>query len=324
MTKLTRRTLLAGIAAAPLAAPMVARGQGGPVMRFIVPFPPGGTVDPIARMAQPGMQEKLGATIVVENRPGASGSIGAAQVAKAAPDGNTWLFVFDTHAANPFLMKLPFDTQKDLAPVMLIGTAPYLLATHPSKPYNNFADVVKASKAKPGSVSYATVGAGSIGHLAMVMLGKRAGIDITHIPYRGGGPAMADALGGQVETIIGSAALVTPQVRAGKLKGILSTGAKPLAALPNVQTAQQAGFDNFETYAWWGVFAPGGTPRPVIDRFANALREVLGQEKTSKQLSEAQQIEMILGGPDELQKFFTQQVDTWGPVIKQENIKADQ
>jgi tripartite-type tricarboxylate transporter receptor subunit TctC len=324
MTRISRRSVLAGMAAAPLAAPTVGRSQSAPIVRFVVPFPPGGTVDPIARLAQPGMQEKLGATIVVENRPGASGSIGAAQVAKAAADGNTWLFVFDTHAANPFLMKLPFDTEKDLAPVMLIGTAPYLLATHPDKPYNNFADIVKASKAKPGSVSYATVGAGSIGHLAMVMLGKRAGIQLTHVPYRGGGPAMAAALGGQVETIIGSAALATPQVTAGKLKGLLNTGAKPLKALPDVQTAAQAGFDGFATYAWWGVFAPGGTPRPVIDRFANALREVLGQEKVSRQLTEAQQIEMTLGGPDELQKFFSDQMKTWGPVIQEENIKADQ
>jgi len=324
MTKFTRRTILAGMAAAPLAAPAVARSQSAPLMRFVVPFPPGGSVDPIARLSQPGMQEKLGATIVVDNRPGASGSIGSAQVAKSPPDGNTWLFVFDTHAANPFLMDLPFDTEKDLAPVMLIGRAPYLLASHPGKPYNSFADIVKASKAKPGSVSYATVGAGSVGHLAMVMLGKRAGIQLTHVPYRGGGPAMAATLGGQVETIIGSAALGTPQVVNGKLKGILNTGASPLKALPNVQTARQAGFDNFETYAWWGVFAPGGTPQPVIDRFATALREVLSQEKISRQLSEQQQIEMVLGGPEELRKFVTQQMQTWGPVIKEENIKADQ
>lgn len=324
MKRVSRRTLLGGIAAVPLAAPMIARAQSGSVMRFIVPFPPGGTVDPIARMAQPGMQERLGATIVVENRPGASGSIGAAQVAKAAPDGNTWLFVFDTHAANPFLMNLPFDSEKDLVPVMLIGTAPYLLATHPKKPYSNFADIIEASKAKPGSVSFATVGAGSIGHLAMVMLARRAGVQLTHVPYRGGGPAMADALGGQVETIIGSAALVTPQVKGGKLRGVLSTGARPLTALPDIQTAVQAGFESFSAYAWWGVFAPGGTPRPVIDRFAAALKEVLGQEKLSRQLSEAQQIELVLGGPDELQKFFAEQMRTWGPVIREENIKADQ
>lgn len=324
MAKFTRRTLLAAMAAAPVAAPLVARAQQPPVMRFIVPFPPGGTVDPIARMTQPILQQKLGATIVVENRPGAGGSIGAAQVAKAQPDGNTWLFVFDTQAANPFLMNLPFDTEKDLEPVMLIGTAPYVLATHPSKPFKSFADIVKQSKEKPGSVSYATVGAGSIGHLAMVMLAQRAGIEITHVPYRGGGPAMADALGGQVDTIIGSAALVTPQVAGGKLRGVLNTGAKRLASLPDVETAGEAGFEGFTAYAWWGVFAPGGTPRPVIDRFATALGEALSDEKIAKQLSEAQQIEMIRGGPDELRKFFSEQMQTWGKVIKEQNIKADQ
>jgi len=324
MDRLTRRTILAGMAAAPLAAPLVARAQQAPVMRFIVPFPPGGTVDPIARLTQPMLQEKLGATIVVENRPGASGSIGAAQVAKAAPDGNTWLFVFDTHAANPFLINLPFDTEKDLAPVMLIGTAPYLLATHPSRPFKSFADIIKQSKEKPGSVSYATVGAGSIGHLAMALLTQRAGIEMTHVPYRGGGPAMVDALGGQVDTIIGSAALVTPQVKGGKLRAVMNTGEKRLASLPDVGTAVEAGFDGFSAYAWWGVFAPGGTPRPVIDRFAKALGEVLSDEKIARQLSDAQQIELVRGGPDELAKFFGQQMATWGKVVKEQNIKADQ
>ena len=180
-----------------------------------MPFPPGGTVDPIARMVQPGMQQRLGATIVIENRPGGSGSAGAAAVAKAPADGNTWLFVFDTHAVNPFLQNLPFDTEKDLDPVVLIGTAPNVLAAHPSRPYRTFADLVAAAKQKPDTLTYASVGSGSVGHLTMVQLCKQAGIRMVHVPYRGGGPAMNDAIAGHVDLIIGSAALVMPQLTRG-------------------------------------------------------------------------------------------------------------
>ena len=319
---LTRRTVLAGAAAAPFVSRAQAQAPA-PVIKIVVPFPPGGTVDPIARMAQPGLQQKLGATIVIENRSGASGSIGAAQVAKSPPDGATWLFVFDTHAVNPSLMNLPFDSGKDLDPVLLIGTAPYILAKHPSRPWKNFGDVVAAAKAKPDSISYATVGSGSIGHLAMVQLSKRAGIKLIHAPYRGGGPAMNDALAGHVDLIIGSAALTTPQVKGGKLVGVLNTGAKRIAALPDVATGVESGFPDFAAYAWWGVFAPGGTPRLAVDRFANALTEIFRDEKSARTLSESWQIELRLGGPDELRKFFAEQMQLWGAVVKEEGIKVD-
>ena len=319
MTRLTRRTVLAGA----IAAPFIGRAHAQSVIKIVVPFPPGGTVDPIARMAQPDLQQKLGATIVIENKSGASCSIGTAQVAKSPPDGNTWLFVFDTHAVNPALMNLPYDTEKDLDPVLLIGTAPYILAKHPSRPWNDFGEVVAAAKAKPDTISFATVGSGSVGHLAMAQLSKRAGIKLIHAPYRGGGPAMIDALAGHVDMIIGSAALATPQLKAGKLKGVLNTGAKRLPALPDVATGIEGGFSGFEAYAWWGVFAPGGTPRPLIDRFANALTEILREEKNARILQEAQQIELKLGGPDELRTFFTQQMKTWGAIIREEGIKQD-
>src|SRR5258707_11437720 len=169
--RLTRRSLLPGATAAPFAAPL-AQAQSWPSgpIKIIVPFPPGGTVDPIARLAQTGLQQRLGATVIIENRPGASGSTGAGAVAKSAPDGNTWLFVFDTHAVNPFLQKLAFDTEKDLDPVVLIGTAPNILAAHPSRPYGTFAEFVAAAKQKPDTLTYASVGTGSVGHLTMVQL----------------------------------------------------------------------------------------------------------------------------------------------------------
>ncbi|MCC7347641.1 MAG: tripartite tricarboxylate transporter substrate binding protein [Variibacter sp.] len=319
MTGLSRRAILAGAAAMPF----VAHAQNAPVIKIVVPFPPGGSVDPIARMAQPGLQQRLGATIVIENKAGASGSIGAAQVAKSPPDGNTWLFVFDSHAVNPALMTLPFDSEKDLEPVLLIGTAPYILAKHPSRPWKNFAEYVAAAKAKPDSLSFATVGSGSIGHLAMAQLSKRAGIKLIHTPYRGGGPAMNDAIAGHVDSIIGSAALATTQLKAGKIEGLLNTGAKRLANLPDIPTAAESGFPGFEANAWWGVFAPGGTPKPIVERFASELTAVLREERVARQLTDALQIELRLGGPEELRRFFGEQMKQWGALIREEGIKGD-
>ena len=230
--RITRRSMIAGAALAPfLARSRMARAQNWPsgIIKIIVPFPPGGTVDPIARLAQTGLQQRLGATIVIENKSGGSGSAGTAAAAKAAPDGNTWLFVFDTHAVNPFLQKLPFDTEKDLDPVVLIGTAPNVLATHPSRPYKTLADVIDAAKAKPDTLTYASVGSGSVGHLTMTQLTKRAGIKMVHVPYRGGGPAMNDAIAGHVDFLIGSAALVMPQVSAGTIRPLLQTGKTRIA-----------------------------------------------------------------------------------------------
>ena len=321
MLKLSRRTLVMGA----VAAPFVARAQGFPnIVKLVVPFPPGGTVDPIARMVQPALQQRLGVTVVVENKSGASGSIGAATVAKSPPDGGNWLFVFDTHAVNPSLQpNLPYDSEKDLDPVMLIGTAPNVLATHPSRPFQSLADFVAAAKAKPDSVSFASVGSGSLGHLTMTQLGKRAGVRWTHVPYRGGGPAMNDALAGHVDAIIGSAALVTAQIKGERLRGIVQTGVQRLPNLPNLPTAIESGFPGFESYAWWGVYAPGGTPAALRDQFAAALTEALREEKVAKQLVEAFQINLMLGGPDVLRKFFREQLQIWGDVVRENAIKGD-
>ncbi|HEY0439280.1 MAG TPA: tripartite tricarboxylate transporter substrate binding protein [Xanthobacteraceae bacterium] len=325
MPKLTRRTLLAGAMATPLAAPYVARAQTWPsgITRIVVPFPPGGTVDPIARMVQPALQSRLGATVVIENKPGASGSIGASQVAKSAPDGTSWLFVFDTHAVNPALMNLSFDSEKDLDPVLLIGTAPNVLATHRSRPFRGLGDMVDAAKAKPDGITFASVGTGSLGHLSMTVLGKRAGVRWTHVPYRGGGPAMNDAIAGHVDSIIASAALVTPQVKANALRGVVTTGAMRLKSLPDVPTAIESGFPGFESYAWWGVFAPGGTPKPLVDRFAGELIAALREERVTRQLEDSLQIKLVLGGPEELRTFFAEQMRVWGAVVRENGFRAD-
>jgi tripartite-type tricarboxylate transporter receptor subunit TctC len=318
--RVTRRTVIAGAVAMPFAA----RAQFAPVIKIVVPFPPGGSVDAIARLAQQGLQERLGSTVVIENKSGASGSIGAAQVAKSPPDGTTWLFVFDTHAVNPALQPgLPFDSEKDLDPVLLIGTAPNVLAAHPSRPWRNLAEVVAAAKAKPDAISFASIGTGSLGHLTMVLLGKRAGVRWTHVPYRGGGPAMNDAIAGHVDMIIGSAALITPQLKAGAVRGIVQTGAQRLPSLGDVPTAIESGFAGFESYAWWGVFAPAGTPKATLDRFGAELAATLREERVARQLTEQQQIDLTLGGPDRLRAFFAEQMRIWGAVVRENGIKAE-
>jgi tripartite-type tricarboxylate transporter receptor subunit TctC len=327
MRGLTRRSLLLTGALAPFAGPMPAQAQAWPSgpIRIVVPFPPGGSVDAFARLAQVGLGQRLGATIVIENRSGASGSTGTAAVAKSAPDGNTWLFVFDTHAVNPALLpNYPIDNDKDLEPVTLIATAPYVIARHPSRPYADLAALVRAAKAAPGTISYASVGSGSIGHLAMVLLGKDAGIEMIHVPYRGGGPAMNDAVAGHVDLIIGSAALLMPQIQSGAIKPVFQLGPKRLPALADVGTVAEGGYAGAQATTWWGAFAPAGTPRPTIDRFRAALKGALEEERVAKQLTETQQVALVLSTPDELRTFAREQARIWGAVVRDNHIVSDE
>jgi tripartite-type tricarboxylate transporter receptor subunit TctC len=322
MLGLTRRTVVAGAVLAPFAA----RAQSWPSgpIRIIVPYPAGGSVDAVARLAQSGLQQRLGTTIVIENRSGAGGSTGSALVAKAPPDGNTWLLVFDNHAVNPALLpNFPFDNQKDLEPVSLVGTAPYLVATHPSRPYKTLAELIAAAKEQPGKISYASVGSGSIGHLAMVLLSKQAGIELTHVPYRGGGPALNDAVAGHVDLINASAALLTPHVAAGRLRPVFQTGAQRLPAHPTVPTIGEGGYKEAEAYAWWGAYAPAKTPKEIIDRFRTALVESLREERAARQLTESQQMSLLLTPPDALRKFELEQTRIWGVVVREHSIKGD-
>jgi tripartite-type tricarboxylate transporter receptor subunit TctC len=319
----TRRTVLLGAAALPFAAPR-ARAQSWPSgpIRLIIPFPPGGSTDALARLVQTGLQQRLGVNVIIENKAGASGAAGTTTVAKSPADGNTWLFVFDTHSVNPYLMNLQYDTEKDLDPVMLVATAPYLLAVNTKHDFKTLADVVAAAKAKPDGLSYASVGSGSIGHLFMVLLQKKTGIKLTHVPYRGGGPAMNDALGGHVDFIIGSVALITPQLGSGKLRPIVQTGNKRVTALPDLPTVAES-VAGLTAYTWWGVFAPAGTPKDVIARFNKDLGETIRDERVTKTLTESQLMTLVMSNPEELRKFSTDQGRLWGPIVKENDIKGE-
>jgi tripartite-type tricarboxylate transporter receptor subunit TctC len=325
MIELSRRALLAGGALAPFAGTALAQGSWpqGQTIRFTVPFPAGGSTDAVARIVQPGVQQRLGATIIVENRAGGASSIGASVVAKSPPDGLNWLFVFDSHAVIPSLMQLPFDAKKDLDPVLLVGTAPMVLACHPAKPFRTFSDVVAASKASPDSLTYGTIGNGSLGHLTMTLLQKKGGFKVRHLPYRGGGPALNDAIGGHIDLVITSVANMASQLAAGNLRPLLQTGETRLPNLPDTPTMIEAGLKDFTANAWWGVFAPGGTPRPIIDRMVQELTVTFRDEKVSKALIDTQQIAMRLDGPEAFRKFYENEMNVWGDVVRENQIKPD-
>ena len=316
---ITRRALLAA-SAAFVAAPALAQSK---TMTLVVPFPPGGSTDALARLLQSNLQTKLGRVVVVENKSGAAGALGAAQVAKSAPDGSSFLVTFDSHAVIPAILDKPLlDVEKDLIPVFLVGTAPYVIAANTGKPYKSFADVIAACKASPGAVKYASVGIGTLGHLAMTVLAKKAGVEIMHVPYRGGGPAMNDVLGGHVDLIAGSAALVAAQLGTNMLRPILQLGRERLPMLPDTPTAIEAGFPDFETLAWWGVFAPAGTPGDVVAGMAKSVKEILSEPSISAQLKETQQMTLLLEDGAAFKAFFDKQVAYWGQVVRENNIRA--
>jgi len=319
-----RCTLAAALALAALVSSFAA-AQTWPVkpVKVVVPFPPGGSVDPVARLFAAKLGDALGQQFIVENKPGASGAIGTAFVAKSPADGYTFVVVFDTHAVNPFLQNLPFDTEKDLAPVMLIGTAPIAITTNPSRPYKTFQDIVAAAKAKPDTLTFGSVGSGSIGHLAMTVAAQIAGIRLVHVPYKGGGPMMQDALGGQIDLGVASVAALTPNVKAGKLRPIATTGEKRSHAMPEVPTLAEQGLRGFAAVDWWAIFAPAGTPKPIMDRIHAELRKALDLAEVKKTLNETLGMDIRGASPEETQKFLRAEMTRWGKVVKDNNIRAD-
>jgi tripartite-type tricarboxylate transporter receptor subunit TctC len=323
--KIIRVALAAIMLSVGAAAVPGAQAQNWPTkpVRIIAVFPAGGSVDQVARVIGQQLSVQTGQSFIVDNRGGASGSIGTALLAKAEPDGYTLGVVFDTHAVNPSLIPgLPFDTLRDLTPLMLVGTGAMALVTHVSQPYKSFRDVVAAAKAKPRSVSYGTIGAGSLGHLVMAQLGNQLGVEFNHIPYRGGGPLMSDAIGNQVPLAIGSVFLVTPHIASGRLRAIAVTSAKPDPTLPNVEPIANQGVPGFEAYTWWGVYGPGNMPPALANRIYDELAKALKTPAVSEKLS-AQGMEVRGAPPAELDAFVRKEIPRWAKVIKDNhNIKS--
>lgn len=289
-------------------------------VKIISPFPPGGSVDAVARLLAAQLTQQTGQQFIVENRTGASGVIGTQVVAQAAPDGHTLAVVFDTHGVNPSLMPtMPYDTLKDLASVMLIGTAPMALVAHPSQPYKDFRDVLAAAKTTP--IPFGSVGSGSLGHLAMTQIANMEHVQFTHVPYKGGGPLMIDAIGGQVPLAIGTVVLVSQHVKAGKVKPLAVTSEKRSAQWPDVGTMSEQGVPGFSAVAWWGLITTGATPQPVVKRINEEFQKALNDAALAGKLRE-QGMDIVGGGPEVLDKFLRNEIERWAKVVRDNKIKA--
>jgi tripartite-type tricarboxylate transporter receptor subunit TctC len=309
------------LAAIPLGAAAQVWPSRQPI-RLVAVFPPGGSVDQVARILAQPLSQQLGQSVIVENKGGASGSIGTAAVAAAAPDGYTFAVVFDTHGVNPSLIPgLPFDTRKDLAPVVLVGTSAMVLATHTASEYKTFADVTAAVKAKK-NVNYGSIGSGSLGHLAMALLGKSGGLDWQHVPYKGGGPLMTDAVAGHVPLSIASVFVTKPHIDNKRMRPLAVTTSKRAAELPDVPTVAESGYPGFDAPAWWAVLAPAKTPPEIVRRMNEELNKALKSPEVATRLA-GQGITVTGGSPEVARTFIDRQIDIWAKVVKENNIKAD-
>ncbi len=327
MNRIHRRRagLLALACGAALLAPALQAQTAYPdkPVRFIVPYPPGGGTDVIARIVQNRFQAALGQPIVIENKGGAGGSVGTEMAAKSAADGYTVLFTLSSHTINPAIFpKLNFDTIKDFEPVGLVASLPQILVTGPQFPANTVAEMTAMAKAKPGTMSFASVGNGSPGHLAGELQALRTGVQLTHIPYRGGGPAVTDVMGGQVPTLWVSIPAAAQFVKTGKLKALAVSTVKRSAAFPSVPTMQEAGIADFEVDSWYAMFVPAKTPKAIIDRLNKALNEVVSDPEIREKLL-AQGAEGVGGTPEKLGQAVATEIPQWIKLAKDANIKAD-
>ena len=320
-----RRTLVLSACATLIATPWAAQAQAYPehALRFVVPYPPGGGTDVIARIVQGKLQSALGQNIVIDNKGGAGGSLGTDIVAKAPADGYTVLFTLNSHTVNPAIYtKLPFDTLKDFEPVGTVASLPQILVANPQFPANNVAELIAMAKAKPGSLAYASVGVGSPGHLAGELFKLRTGTQMTHVPYRGGGPAVTDVMGGQVPLLWVSIPAAAQFVKTGKLKALGVSTLKRSAAFPDVPTLQEAGVPDFEVDSWYAMFVPAKTPRPVIDKLNRALNTTLQDPEIREKLL-AQGSEAVGGTPEALGKTVDVELVKWAKLAKDAGIKAE-
>ncbi len=293
-------------------------------IHFVVPFPPGGGADNLARTIVPRAAQILGESIVIENRPGAGGNIGAAEVARAAPDGYTLLQGTNgTHGINQALYARPgFDPFKDFAPIARFTVIPAMLVVIPDVPANNVTELVAYIKAHPGKISFASAGNGTTSHLAGVLFKNLTHTDIVHIPYKGGGPALTGLLGGEVQMMIDLTVNVLPYVKAGKLKGLAVTTKERVPTLPDVPTVEESGLPGFEIVASDGVYAPAGTPRPIIDKLNAAFRQALQDPQVSKSLMSRGALPMP-GTPEDLARHIAREYPMWIKLVKDSGAKVD-
>ena len=291
---------------------------------FIVPYPPGGGTDVIARIVQEPLSKQLGQPIVIENRGGAGGSLGTAVAARATPDGHTLLFTLSSHSINPVIyQKLPFDTERDFRPVSLVASLPQLFAVHPDTPYKTFDELVQDMKRNPGRIDYASVGIGSPSHIAGELLKMRLNGYMVHIPYRGGGPAVAATMAGDVPLLIVSIPAAMSQVRAGRLRPLAVSTQKRTSILPNVPTVAEAtGIKDYEVDSWYAVFAPAKVPDEVVVRMSKEIADVVARPEVKAKLLE-QGAEGVSSTPEHLRKVVSREIEEWRAVVKRARIEGE-
>ena len=293
-------------------------------VRFIVPFPPGGGNDTIARLVAQKLAVAIGQQVIVDNRPGAGGTIGAEAAARSPGDGYTmFLAGVASHGINPNLRrKMPYDALKDFQAVSLIASAPLLVVIHPSLPVKNVKDLIAVAKAKPGQINYASNGPGSSSHLAVELFDLMAGVKMTHVPYKGLAPALTDLLSGEIQVMFSSAVAALPQAKAGRLRAIAMTGAKRSPAIPNVPTVAESGLPGYETGSWYGVVVPAGTPRAATDRLSREIQAIVKSPDFTAKLNEEAVI-AIGSTPEAFDQHIRAELARWAKVIKAAKVELE-
>jgi len=291
-------------------------------IRIVVPFTPGGSNDLIARVIAQKMNEAWGQPVIIDNRPGAGSTIGIELVVRAAPDGYTLLTTSGGIAINVSLYKLPFNPVTDLAPVALLAQMPYLLAANPSLPAKSTQDLIKLARAQPGKVVFSSSGAGTSSHLTMEMFKSAAKLDMLHVPYKGGGPAVNAVMSGEAQTTFNVITGTLPHVRSGKLRALGVSSAKRADVAPEIPTVAESGVPGFEVIAWYNIFAPARTPRPIVNRLNAEIVRIL-QQPDVRERFQALGVAPLTGSPDDLAKYLKFEVDRWAKLIKERGIKLD-
>jgi tripartite-type tricarboxylate transporter receptor subunit TctC len=300
-----------------------AQAQSDKPLTLVVPFPPGGSTDITARTIQSKLAERIGRPVVVENRPGAASQIATQHVAKAAPDGNTLLISFDNHSINPIVKpKLPYDTFKDFVGVSLLVRFPLVIAANPSVQGNNLTEFIAAAKKRPGYYSYASTGIGSLNQLAMEDLKRKAGIFVLHVPYGGGGPAIAAVVGNTASMTLLSYAALKGQIQADKLKPLAVTGAQRLPELPKTPTVAESGYPGFEAYSWIGAFAPADTPAAIVKKLTADFQAVLSDPEIKTKLTQGGFDVQASDGPT-LDKYAKNEFERWQQFVKTTKLNLD-
>jgi tripartite-type tricarboxylate transporter receptor subunit TctC len=317
------RVALALCLALGVALEAAAQAYPAKPIRFIVPFPPGGSADILARAIGQKAGEGLGQSLVIENRPGAGTAIGAEALAKSAPDGYAIMIgTVSSHAIGPALNpKLPFDPVRDFAPVSLVASIPFAMIVHPSVPAKTVAEFVVLARAKPGTLNYSSAGSGTSNHLAGELLRSMTGIEIVHIPYKGSAPALNDLVSGQVSMMFDLVLTAAPHVKSGAVRGLAVTSAQRSSVLPDLPTVAES-IPGYEVSAWFGIFAPAGVPQPVVQRLNAEFVKALQQPDLRQRLA-SQGAEPLTSTPDEFAAYLRAEIDKWARVVKAAGMKAD-